>query len=77
MLFVKKKNVRRFIEMTCGKCQTLLVEIARYDGDRIVSVRLRCPVCESSFPEKKQYKKDVFLKPARIQLIKPLSKAEV
>ncbi len=38
--------------MTCNKCHTNLIEVVRYDGDRMISSRLSCPVCENEWPER-------------------------
>ena len=36
--------------MVCKSCQTTMVEINRYDGDKVLSSRIYCPNCEGILP---------------------------
>ncbi|MFZ5571081.1 MAG: hypothetical protein ACOZF0_11790 [Thermodesulfobacteriota bacterium] len=38
--------------MNCNKCHAMLIEVVRYDGDRRISSRLSCPVCENDWQDR-------------------------
>ncbi len=41
--------------MRCNKCQTNLIEVVRYDGDKMISSRLCCPLCDNEWPEREDF----------------------